>query len=190
MLYRMFGFQVMSSPQEKAPIKELFREATKVTVGAWAPNSLSVVEYITFSGKLKDNTNFTLSYGDGVARESYGVLEMAGIEMGRIIISGLHLRVARHFLEEARSPVFLRVRVDIGIDDKGLPYVGDIGLSLSSITDGEYLIKGRGNVVRGYVNPDSLDEWFIHPDDKLDYRGHNSEETRRMPTWLEKALKE
>jgi hypothetical protein len=178
----------MFSPQVRHPLEGMFRDATKVTVGAWAPNSLSVVEYITFSGKLRGNGDYTLSYGYEAARESYGVLEMAGVEMGRIIISGLHLRAARHFLEGARDPVFLRVRVDMGIDDKGLPYVGDIGVSLSSITDGEYVIKGRVYVVRGYVNLGSSDEWFIHPDDKLDYRGHNSEETRRMPIWLEKAL--
>jgi hypothetical protein len=178
MPYRRFGFRVSDF------LYRLFQESPEVVVGAWGSPALSVVEYITFTGKLKDGGECAIAYGGcGFATDHRGV------ELRRLVIRDPHLRALRHFMGAANGEVDLDVRLDTIVDGAGAAHFFDMTLTLTSGQGEAVVVIGHGDFLRVNVNPHSWeDRWSIGPNGELEYVCCKGEKERKMPAWLELAL--
>jgi len=179
-------------------LKLLFREAPKVIVRAWAPEEFYVAKLFTFEGKLSGGSEAVLAYSECGPKEHREY--MAGLEKGKIVIGGLALRVIRHFLEAAGGATHVYVGVIMDIDREMPPGKEEICVERLEVRlsfgtpdyDAELEIRGLGeySVLTTGTIP-GLDRWRIYSySEAVEYIGLAEEGVRRMPAWLERALRE
>jgi len=166
------------------PLRQLFEESEDIRLRAWGASEFGEVEYITFDGNLRSGGECVIAYG------GCRVLDRRkSDELGRLSLRGFPSSLVRKIIDEDKY-VHLLVEAHIAPNEKGVMCVGGLDLVILSGKEVEIVITGLGEYRRGRIkvkSQDGQDEWFIDPDDKLDYLGPEDKGAERMPLWLRKA---